>query len=363
MTLQPGIFGRVLNSELAELVCYPEKGSHRQLDSTDGSHDQESVSDKDCAYYAWASVLLSRWLKDPGSWLCAMSFVTLELSCTVFTGDGLFGNLTGGVVESLRLDTGVPMLRHMLGGSLLWALGAFQCLGKRFRHGSLAWLHRTSGRIFLLLWLFVVGPTAAYLSLFCGIGPARAHVSMTFFAIISLDTTLFAYYYFWRAWLLIRRRKGQEALHGQAMMAGLCFTMTILVQRPLQFLVIATRKILLLAAWASPDDWLWTKRNAEGIALNILDHHIGLAVTTAFFGIMLLLTLDGPRSKIMVTAFPLTESMALDLFGSERPHVLELIFWRLRVPFYLLLRALVTNGWASDPIELMAAEAKTLDQS
>eukprot|EP00930_Biecheleria_cincta_P039566 TRINITY_DN27192_c0_g1_i1.p1 TRINITY_DN27192_c0_g1~~TRINITY_DN27192_c0_g1_i1.p1 ORF type:complete len:357 (-),score=32.01 TRINITY_DN27192_c0_g1_i1:27-1097(-) len=287
-----------------------------------------------------------------GPWLMALIFVSLESIAWILTGDGFFGNLTGGVVESLRLDTAVPMWRHMLSGSLMWALGAFQCLGKSFRHGQLAWLHRMSGRLLLLLWFFIVGPTAAYLSLFCGTGPSNAHVSMTIFALVSMDTTLFAYYYFWRGLLVAyRRERGADslALHGQAMQAALAWTMTILIQRPIQLCVIILRKSLLLLSAALPATWIGTSRTAESVALNVLDHHVGLSVTTAWFGCILLAMIDGPRSKLMMQAFPLDEVTAQELFGSTKAHFAELLFWRLRVPVYLLLRAMVTDVWTVDP--------------
>ena len=40
---------------------------------------------------------------------------------------------------------------------------------------------------------------------------AQMHATMTGFAVAGMDTTVFAYYYFWRAYLLARRQpRGKE---------------------------------------------------------------------------------------------------------------------------------------------------------
>jgi len=292
------------------------------------------------------------WARKPWFWVWVFAFLAVQSTAVLLTGDSFFGLLTGGVVESMRLDTAVPMWRHMLGGTALWSLGFFQCTGKRFRRDEKAWIHRMSGRLYLFIWSFICGPTAAYLSLFCGTGPHNAQISMTVFAMVSLDTTLLAYYYMWRAFVVVKRRargKDSVALHGQAMQAGMGLTMSILVQRPLQFLVIVLRKLLLLFAWSLPVFFSWTKGGIEGFALYVLDHHVGLSVTTAAFGFYMLMIVDGPRSKMLCQAFPLDAAQAEELLGSSKPHFLELLFWRCRVPVYLILRALVTNAWTSDP--------------
>jgi len=308
---------------------------------------EHNVSVRQRYFQEWAERLLLPWW-----WTVPLVFCSLQLASLVATGDSLFGVLTGGVVESLRLAaTGRAMRWHMLGAIAMWAVGASQFMLKPLRHGSLAWVHRGLGKVFLGLWALVAGPTAFYLSLFCGTGRIRAHFFMTLFAIISMDTTVYAYYYFWRAWLVARRRANGSAslvLHGKAMSAGIYFTMIILWQRPCQAVLIAVRGILLAAAEAMPAAWAWPRWGLETVTLAVLDHNMNLAVTTVVIGIPSLL-LDGPRSRLVRSAFNLEAAQYEELFGSLEPGRAEMLFWRLRLPAYLLLRAVVTRAWTRDP--------------
>merc|ERR1712080_789193 len=102
-------------------------------------------------------------------------------------------------------------------------------------------------------------------------------------SVVSLDTTVFAYYFFWRAWLVARRRANGSLiidLHRKAMSAGTFMTFTILFQRPFQSIVIAFRKVLLLAAPAVPASWGWVQWVMEGVAVTLLDHNVVLSLTT-----------------------------------------------------------------------------------
>ena len=101
----------------------------------------------------------------PLLWAPALIFVSIQAASVSLMGESLFGLITGGVTESLKLATGREMLLHVVGGSLFWLLAAVQVLGKPLRHGRFAWVHRLCGRIVLFIWLAFVGPTAAYLSL------------------------------------------------------------------------------------------------------------------------------------------------------------------------------------------------------
>lgn len=259
-------------------------------------------------------------------------------------------------MESLRLPTRIPMLRHMLLGSAMWLLGAMQFFGKRFRQGQLAWVHRFSGRLFLLTWVFGVGPTAMYLSLFVGTGEQNAQLIMSLFAVMSMDVTLFAYYFFWRALLVIRRKAhGHEsvALHGQAMTAGFIWTMTILIQRPLQLVAIIFRYFLVSIASLLPQSAL--RDTLEFLSFAVLDHHVVLSLTTAVLGFLQLLAIDGPRTKWlqMILGFP--AGSAHELFGSSVPGFLEKCFWRCRIPLLFAARAVVTGCFVADPNPMSAA--------
>lgn len=288
----------------------------------------------------------------PWFWLLPLLFVSLQLGCFAVRGDSLFGTLTDGIVESLKLAvTGRAMTWHMCGASGMWALGAAQFLLKPLRHGRLACVHRFLGRAYLALWCSVVGPTAMYLSLYVGTGPIDAQLAMTAFSVVSLDTALFAYYFFWRGWCIARNRvNGAKSfdLHRKAMSSGIVFTMTILFQRPFQSLVIGLRGLLLHIASILPASWAWAQWASQGVALTLLDHNIGLAWTTCMFGISISL-IDGPRSWIVRLALGLDEDGACELYGSSEPRWVEVMFWRLRVPLYLALRAIVTRAWTIDP--------------
>jgi len=289
----------------------------------------------------------------PLLWLYPLFFISAQLLFFATTGDGVFGNATGGVVESLRLvTTGRAMRWHMFSASAMWVLGAGQFLLKPFRRGRLAWIHRTMGLAFLLLWFLVAGPTAAYLSLFTGNGLRQAQIMMAIFSAVSLETTVWAYYCFWRAWRVARCRANGAAsikLHNKLMACGIFFTMTILYQRPLQFCVIGLRHLLLLLAASLDETLVWTRWAMEGLALTVLDHNVGLSVTTLLFGWFQLYLLDGPRSWVVSSVLGLRNVEVEEAFGSKEPGPWELMMWRLRLPVYICLRGIVTEGWKVDP--------------
>ncbi|CAE8728480.1 unnamed protein product, partial [Polarella glacialis] len=252
------------------------------------------------------------------------------------------------VVQSLTEGQGEPMRWHMLSGSAMWGLGFVQVVMRRWRQGPLAWVHRFCGRAFLLLWFVVVGPTAAFLGLFCGTGRLRSHFAMSLASIVYLDTTLNASWYFWAGWSVGRKRlRGSDSLklHGKAMLTGLMFTMVIIQQRPTQFVVIWLRKwLLLMVGIILPVSW------TEGVA-SFFDHHLILSITTVFpYGFVVPLMLDGPRSRLGVWAMRLTADDEVELFGRREPFTAELFFWRARVPLFVVLRAVVTDCWTRDPL-------------
>ena len=91
----------------------------------------------------------------------------------------------------------------------------------------------------------------------------------------------------------------------------------------------------------------------------VLDHHAILSLTTLFGGALSMpVMLDGPRSTLgwwMMGIGEAGEEEEAELFGSADPSPAELWAWRLRLPFYLLLRAFVTDGFTADPEALAAA--------
>lgn len=177
---------------------------------------------------------------------------------------------------------------------------------------------------------------------------------------VSLDTTVFASYYLWRGWLVAyRRKRGADslALHGKAIRAGLLCTMTIINQRAAQFVVIAMRKIFLTLLIALPATWPFVHSIGNAISAIILDHNVILSLTTVFpYGWFFLALVDGPRSVGACKVLALAEDDFEDLFGSRSPSTVECLFWRCRVPVYLVLRAVVTSGWTADPLVPSGAE-------
>uniref|UniRef100_A0A7S1WRA7 Uncharacterized protein n=1 Tax=Alexandrium catenella TaxID=2925 RepID=A0A7S1WRA7_ALECA len=300
-------------------------------------------------------------LTNKALWLYTFGFIAVQLSFVAMTGDGFFGNLTGGVVESLRLTTGTSMTWHVFSGSALWSLAFVQIFLRQLRRGPLAWVHRASGRLYLLLWCFIVGPTSAYLSLVVGLGRAHAHFFMAMFALTGIDTTVFAYYYFWRALVVVRyRTNGEDSrdLHGRAMRTGSKFTMLILWQRSVQFLVIALRWLILsllrvlslptLWAGAVAAGWIpaFLRVLVEGVVALPFDHNVILSYTTVVPAAVMLGWVDGPRSSVLCWAMSLKESEVEALFGSREPGRFEKWAWRLRVPLYVALRVVAAQrGW------------------
>lgn len=294
-------------------------------------------------------------------WLYAFLFVGVELWCLCFVGESFFGILTGGTLMSLREPQGFKTLCHVLGGSAMWVLGFVQIIFRRWRKGPLAWIHRFGGKLFLFLWFGIVAPTATYLALNISVGRTKAQIMMTLAAMVTLDTTLFASYYFWRAWVVARRRlRGAEslALHGRAMRVGLLFTMIQLTQRPLQLVLILVRCSLLVAASLMPLSWLTMRWMLEEFVARCLDHHVVLAFTLILpYGILLMVLLDGPWSGIAQFLMELQPCDLEDFYGRSRPSKVELYLWRLRMPLYAVFRAFITHGWREDPLVGAAPEA------
>jgi len=295
---------------------------------------------------------LSLIMSELGFWKVVAAFVLLQLATLAVTGDSFFGKLTGGVVESIGELQGLSIKWHMCTGSAMWALAFVQIFFSRFRKGEIAWIHRWCGRVMLFLWFLICGPTAAYLSLYCSPGPNNLQVIMSMFAVVSLDTTVFATYYFWRGWLVaVRRKRGLDsmALHGRAMRLGLTFTMLILWQRPVQFLVIVLRKMLLAATLLVYPSWAQDLESG-------LSHHAILSLTTALpFGTFFIVFLDGPRSLWATKTVLMEKGDAEEFFGSAHPSVAEILFWRTRFLIYILMRGYVTSGWTADPLLAAAA--------
>ncbi|CAJ1452018.1 unnamed protein product, partial [Effrenium voratum] len=203
-----------------EVGHIPWKALHRQTCEAESELEQLKPR-KAMANLNWISLLADMLAGTRVFWLAPGLFVAAQLAAFAWTGgeESFFGMVTGGVVESLSLDTGAIMRWHMFSASAMWALGAVQFLARRWRQGAWAPLHRGLGRLFLGLWFAVAGPSAFYLSLYSGTGPSNAQVAMTAFSVVSMETTVLAFYYFWKGWrVAVRRRLGAETwrLHKKA---------------------------------------------------------------------------------------------------------------------------------------------------
>mmetsp|Transcript_89228 Transcript_89228/g.186481 ORF Transcript_89228/g.186481 Transcript_89228/m.186481 type:complete len:384 (-) Transcript_89228:13-1164(-) len=293
------------------------------------------------------------------AWLIAAMFIAIQLTCYFSTGDSFFGYLTGGVVESLRLSTGVPMTWHMMSGCIFWTLGGIQVLAKPLRHGRFVPIHRLLGVTTTFLWFFVCGPTAFWLSLHVGLGKAQSQFFMTMFAIAGMDTTIWAYYYMIRGWICIRkRRRGPDSvyLHGRLMRMGISMTMLILFQRPLQFLGICLRWVVLGCVSLLPSSS--AKEYLQWFFEIVLDHNILLAITTMHPQTLLIAIMDGPRSEVGMVLIGVAHDSyeeIIDAFGNASPKWYEKAFWRFRYLAFLALRCYVTRGFGQDPVLLLGS--------
>merc|ERR1712194_465228 len=120
-------------------------------------------------------------------------YVSAELTCVHLRGESLVGLASRGVVASLSSPTGgEQQWWHMLSRALLLCLGFVQVSGETIRL-RFPVVHRCSGRAFVVLWTFVVGPTAVYLALFAPPGPTLlGQIGMIGFTIVSLDSVVLA---------------------------------------------------------------------------------------------------------------------------------------------------------------------------
>lgn len=274
-------------------------------------------------------------------WVIPLGFAAAELLSLGQSGRTLLAWLTKDGYGDLGHLHGLLMRHHVWSASLMWVFGASQVLLRPLRKGRLAWVHRMCGYAFLMLWVAIVGPTSFYLSLVIKGEPPLG----TLGSIILLDVTFLSYYFFFRAWRVVRERlSGAHSLmlHGRLMSLGLLTTMSLLGQRMFVFTAVAARTTAVLLLRRVPHS------DAEALA-SLLESVVS---DKALFGISLMVTgagylgfVDGPRSPWLDWGFSKADER--EMYGGEAraDHRWR---WRCRLLVYLVARGTLEWWRAKD---------------
>ena len=274
------------------------------------------------------------------AWVIPLGFAAGELFSLGQSGRTLLARLTKDYGDLGHLH-GLLMRHHVWSASLMWVFGASQVLLRPLRKGRLAWVHRSCGYAFLMLWVAIVGPTSFYLSLVIKGEPPLG----TLGSIILLDVTFLSYYFFFRAWRVARERlSGAHSLmlHGRLMSLGLLTTMSLLGQRMFVFTAVAARTAAVLLLRRMPHS------AAESLA-SLLESVVS---DKALFGVSLMFTgagylgfVDGPRSPWLDWGFSKADEH--EMYGGEAraDHRWR---WRCRLLVYLVARGMLEWWRAKD---------------
>ena len=211
--------------------------------------------------------------------------------------------------ESTGPPRSIIMRLHICCAMALWILGTLNTLVPVFRRRQeLRFIHKGIGYAFLSLWMLVVGPTSAYLSLCIRADPIFGH----FASVVLLDVTFLTYYFFWRAWRVAReRRQGQcsLALHGNLMALGLMGSMSQLPQRGIQLAMILVRALVLACL-----RWMGLPHAAEQVA-QVLSHQLLLGQSMLAGNIYIIVLIDGPRGPILKRPEQSSEEFRVSVCG------------------------------------------------
>eukprot|EP00746_Dinoflagellata_sp_MGD_P037501 gnl/MRDRNA2_/MRDRNA2_190132_c0_seq1.p1 gnl/MRDRNA2_/MRDRNA2_190132_c0~~gnl/MRDRNA2_/MRDRNA2_190132_c0_seq1.p1 ORF type:complete len:357 (-),score=43.13 gnl/MRDRNA2_/MRDRNA2_190132_c0_seq1:5-1075(-) len=275
--------------------------------------------------------------------LAGGGYLSMEAVSAGVYGDTLGAWWASEIYGSLRGTYGWwerMMLLHVASSVIFWCTGALQIWGKSLRRVQGGWIHRLVGYVCFGVFFLAVAPTSAYLSLFLGVGNLSGLQTIVF-----LDTVAISWFYMWRALQVIRVRRNGAAsvrIHARLVQAGILLSATILVQRGALMGVYGVR----LAAWVVGENISALQTTVEAW----LPSHdtcvtISVVAPAAVFFFLLDYLDSGPRSL---------GSLFLDQDEIEEglgppPPIWERWAWRLRLPFYFCLRALVTKGFQAPP--------------
>lgn len=282
-------------------------------------------------------------------WVLPWTYAALEL-VTLFTRQTtLFGFLTGNIYGNMGRSL---LLRvHVWSAIFMWMLGGCQ-MSARFLRKSYPSLHKVFGYGFLALWMLVVGPSAAILSLLV----EGDSVLGTLSAVTLLDVTFLSYFLFYRAWRVARRREqGAHSLnlHGQLMGLGCLCTMAQLPQRAIQAALIACR-----ATVVAPLELLHWHGTAHLLRYWWSDQGI-FGASMAMGNFFILTLVDGPRTAFLKrktakwwsdTMYGQSERDEMEMWDYDVGDARTRWRWRARFAAYAIARGIVTGGWTTNPI-------------
>eukprot|EP00933_Yihiella_yeosuensis_P027516 TRINITY_DN2140_c1_g1_i1.p1 TRINITY_DN2140_c1_g1~~TRINITY_DN2140_c1_g1_i1.p1 ORF type:complete len:355 (+),score=30.64 TRINITY_DN2140_c1_g1_i1:29-1066(+) len=251
-------------------------------------------------------------------WTPAAIFGGAEIVSFVWLRKSFFVAITNGAFEvGLRYASVVEV--HVWASVAMWCMGAVQVFGENLRKSAAtAWIHRLTGRLFLLLFFIIVFPTSLYLTAFQRIDYLAPAVGA-----VLLDTGFCTAYFLYRGWRVARLRLSQKSLtlHGRLMQCGIVMSMSILPQRLLQL-------YLSIQLQNHPQ----------------VNYSASILVTSILF-VLFGHFKEGPRGGIWMTCIGLEN--AEEAFGSARPSMVEVWFWKLRWLMYMALycsvRKLITS--------------------
>ncbi|CAJ1359262.1 unnamed protein product [Effrenium voratum] len=279
-------------------------------------------------------------------WSLPFFYFLLQVLSILFFGESLLATLSS-ELDSVR-STGSAFLVHLFSSAFMWLLVVLP----RDRHQ--VWAERATGLFLLLTWMLASAPAAMLLSFFEGVGSARfGQLSSLIYTVTFADCTVFATFFFYRAWRIGRTSHADKVQHHEtAMMAGLFFSLMPSVQHILVALELCFHGCFKACLAMVPSSWeachFWAHLLESAVDVLLEPHRVRayVALMAAVYWVM---CMDGPRTSLIQEGFKMRETAVIEFFGSKGPGRLERGLWRARPLIYLLIRCYATSGFTEDP--------------
>lgn len=311
--------------------------------------EQTQLFDEKKTYYGpprgWMLTFTSG-LTEPIVWSMPLLYFVVQIVCMALSGESLVGYLSQ-ELDMLQRPSGTPFLIHLCSSAAMWILA----LAPRNRRNLWS---QGAGLFLLLTWTLIAAPASVVLALAEGVGSARyGHVPSLITSMVLMDSTVFASYFFYRAWRIARVSHADKVqLHETAMLAGLLFSLIPTLNRIFSMIELLGHTSLkafnshLPTTWEANRFWFGVLQSVADV---VLEPHRVRAYVALMIGVYPLMCLDGPRASLLQEGFNMRETAAIAFFGFKGIGRVERLLWRIRLPIYLLIRLAVTSGFTLDP--------------
>ena len=312
--------------------------------------EQSKLFDEKKSYYGaprgWL-LTFTAGLAEPIVWTMPLFYFVVQITCMVASGESLAGYLSG-ELDMLQRPNGTAFLINLCSSAAMWILAMLP------RNRNHVWSQGASGLLLLLFWMLVAAPSSVVLAFGEGVGVAQyGHLPSLIFCVVLADSTVFASYFFYRAWRITKVAYADKVqLHETAMLAGLLFSLIttmihiFCVAELLGHTALKAFNAGLPETWKGSRFWFGLLQTAADV---VLEPHRVRAYVALMTGVYLLMCFDGPRASLLQEGFKMRETAASNFFGNKGMGRLERFLWRIRLPAYVLIRWVVTSGFTVDP--------------